>query len=266
MLKFIRQFIAKRIISYLEKPISNYNSYQFISLEDLETYLEPGDVLLVEGSYRFSTAIKYLTQSTWSHAAFYVGRARGLKNEYGQDAPLIEADVSKGVIAVSLTKYLGFNLRICRPSLISDEDRAKVVDYMCNSFGIEYDIKNITDLARYLLPQPPVPVRWRRKFIALGSGDPTRAICSSLIAQAFQSVNYPILPHIGRSDENKEFFEIRHHSLLTPRDFDLSPYFTIVKPTIEKKVDYKSLNWQSFDEGEEDETNTPPAKRRKGRG
>ena len=39
--------------------------------------LRPGDVLLVEGSSRISTAIKYLTQSTWSHAALFVGPPLG---------------------------------------------------------------------------------------------------------------------------------------------------------------------------------------------
>jgi hypothetical protein len=36
---------------------------------------------------------------------------------------------------------------------------------------------------------------------------------------------------------------IRHHSLYTPRDFDLSPYFQIVKPTLVYGFDYKSLVW-----------------------
>ena len=35
--------------------------------------LKPGDVLLVEGNNHISGVIKYLTQSTWSHAALYVG-------------------------------------------------------------------------------------------------------------------------------------------------------------------------------------------------
>ena len=59
-----------------------------------------------------------------------------------------------------------------------------------------YDLRNILDLLRYFFPTPPVPVRWRRRMIAFGSGDPTRAICSSLIAQAFQGIQYPILPKI----------------------------------------------------------------------
>ena len=37
--------------------------------------------------------------------------------------------------------------------------------------------------------------------------------------------------------------EIRHHSLYAPRDFDISPYFAVVKPTIENGFDYKCLHW-----------------------
>ena len=39
----------------------------------LRRTLRLADVLLVAGSSKLSTAIKYLTQSTWSHAALYVG-------------------------------------------------------------------------------------------------------------------------------------------------------------------------------------------------
>ena len=49
---------------------------------------------------------------------------------------------------------------------------------------------------RYLFPLP-VPQRWRRRLIALGSGDPSRLICSALIAEAFRTVQYPILPKIS---------------------------------------------------------------------
>ena len=40
-----------------------------------------------------------------------------------------------------------------------------------------------------------------------------------------------------------EILHIRHHSLYTPRDFDLSPYFRIVKPTLEYGFDYRTLTW-----------------------
>jgi len=84
-------------------------------------------------------------------------------------------------------------------------------------------------------------------MIALGSGEPTRAICSSLIAQAFESVGYPILPEVRRVDaeSRREILHIRHHSLYTPRDFDISPYFAVIKPTIETGFDYRKMMWDN---------------------
>ena len=258
MIRPLLRFFGRLIIRYLKKPLLNYRSYQFIPLAELEACLQPGDVLLVEGNQRISSAIKYLTQSTWSHAAYYVGREAGLRDKYGHPAALVEADLTDGVIAASLTKYLGYNTRICRPELITEADRNVVSNYIINSIGQSYDVKNVVDLARYLLPQPPVPVRWRRRMIALGSGEPTQAICSTLIARAFQSVRYPILPDVTRENQ-REIMHIRHHSLFTPRDFDVSPYFSIVKPTIEKRPDYRCFEWnQERLETDSDETESPP--------
>ena len=89
------------------------------------------------------------------------------------------------------------------------------------------------------------------RAIALGSGEPTRAICSTMIAQLFQSVHYPILPSVETrpaprpdcDDCVQEILHIRHHSLFAPRDFDISPYFQIIKPAIDTGFDYKNLHW-----------------------
>lgn len=254
MIRPLLRFLGHLIVKYLQRPVLSYRAYQFIPLSDLEACLQPGDVLLVEGNQRISSAIKYLTQSTWSHAAFFIGYEAGLKDAHGNPACLIEADLDEGVIACSLTKYLGYNTRICRPALITDDDRAKVMADITRSIGMTYDVKNVVDLARYLLPQPPVPYSWRRRMIALGSGEPSQAICSTLIARAFQSVGYPILPEISRQNQ-RDVLHIRHHSLFTPRDFDLSPYFSVIKPTIEKRPDYKSFEWHTPPpETENDET------------
>lgn len=237
---------------YLESPVRHYVPYSVTPTEVLARVLQPADVLLVDGDQRVSTAIKYLTQSTWSHAALYVGDA--LPGDAGTERPvLVEALVSRGVVAEPLSKYRGYNTRICRPVGLAPADRDQVVRYMLDSLGMRYDLHNVFDLARYLLPTPPVPVHWRRRMLALGSGDPTRAICSSLIAQAFQSVRYPILPYVEQrvgADRRgaatvREILHIRHHSLFTPRDFDLSPYFRVVKPTLELGFDYRALEWGS---------------------
>jgi hypothetical protein len=245
MFRYISRFFAKLIIRYIEKPLANYQAYQFIPLAELESNMQPGDILLVEGNQRISSAIKYLTQSTWSHAAYYVGRDAGLTDKYGHTASLVEADLGDGVVGVSMTKYLGYNTRICRPALITPADNQAVQKFVIDAIGMSYDIKNVLDLARFLLPQPPVPQRWRRRMIALGSGEPSQAICSTLIARAFQSVGYPILPQITRENQ-REIMRIRHHSLFTPRDFDLSPYFEVIKPTIQKRPDYKTFEWRTY--------------------
>src|SRR6478672_11928455 len=70
----------------------------------LRRTLRPGDVLLVAGSSKLSTAIKYLTQSTWSHAALYVGDALH-PNADGEPHSLVEVTPVDGCVAVPLSKY-----------------------------------------------------------------------------------------------------------------------------------------------------------------
>ena len=208
--------------------------------------LEPGDVLLVDGQARVSTAIKYLTQSTWSHAALYTGPIPGRAEPDGTPHDLVEAVVEAGCISIPVSKYRDHHTRICRPVGLKPHERQAVVDFMIGKIGLSYDMRNIFDLLRFFWPTPPVPVPWRRRMLALGSGDPTRAICSSLLAQAFQSVRYPILPRIERVAGRRaarEILHIRHHSLFTPRDFDISPYFEIVKPHLALGFSPHALEW-----------------------
>jgi hypothetical protein len=233
------------IARYLEKPEQGYEAIAPGDAEALRATLKPGDVLLVEGNNHISGVIKYLTQSTWSHAALYVGPIGDRVNADGEPLELVEANIGQGVVAVPLSKYGRAHSRICRPIGLSEDDRARVCAYAAERIGFDYDLKNIFDLLRYLLPLP-IPRRWRRRMMALGSGHPTRIICSALIAQAFENVRYPILPKITRVEseaERAEILEIRHSSLYAPRDFDISPYFEVVKPTIVKGFDYKAMAW-----------------------
>jgi hypothetical protein len=47
---------------------------------------------------------------------------------------------------------------------------------------------------------------------------------------------------VGRGGEVPVFYR-RHFTHYTPRDFDLSPYFRIVKPTLEQGFDYRLFRW-----------------------
>jgi hypothetical protein len=242
----VRRAISGVIIKYLTRPQKGFEPAATSDPAKLRAAIRPGDVLLVEGSTRIAAVIKYLTTSTWSHSALYIGDA------LGEPDMLIEVEVDLGCVAVPLSKYEHAQTRICRPVGLDAKGRKEVIDFMISKIGLAYDTKNVLDLARFLLPKPPVPIRFRRRLLALGSGDPTRAICSTLLAQAFERVAYPVLPRVTRAAattrrkrrQRSEILHIRHYSLYAPRDFDISPYFDIIKPTLVAGFDYKALVWR----------------------
>lgn len=246
----VSRALGNALARYLTAPRHVHSTSRASSPAALRAMLEPGDVLLVEGHTRIATAIKYLTQSTWSHAALYVGpQPVGVLAQ--PDHCFVEADLVDGVRSIGFAEFDGYHTRICRPVGLSDTERQVVCNAAITRIGDRYDLRNVVDLARYLLPHPPIPARFRRRLIALGSGDPTRAICSTLIAQAFQLIAYPVLPHVdvfpAPSTECPhciaEVLRIRHHSLYAPRDFDVSPYFQLIKPTLESGFDFRKLAW-----------------------
>jgi hypothetical protein len=242
-------WIGRKLARFLSEPRDL--AHVTTSRPDLlAATLRKGDVLLIEGTSRFATAIRFITQSTWSHAALYVGDALGRSID-GETRLLIEADVTEGVRAMPLGYYAHWHTRICRPVGLTEAEIDALIRYAADRIGDQYDLRNVIDLARYLIRTPPVPDRYKRRLLALGSGDPTRAICSSLIAAAFASVRYPILPdiEIARSkgpagkDQVREILHIRDSSLYAPRDFDVSPYFRIVKPTLDGDFDFRGVRW-----------------------
>ncbi len=107
------QFAGKWLATYLSKEMESKGSAPPSNPLHLQASLRPGDVLLVEGNTRLSTAIKYLTQSTWSHAALYVGMGAG--NDMPPDHCLVDADTVLGVRSIGLEKFANLHTRICRP-------------------------------------------------------------------------------------------------------------------------------------------------------
>ncbi len=252
--------LGRGLATYLSKPRERLARVGTSSPERVAATLRKGDVLLVEGTSRFSSAIKYLTQSTWSHAALYIGDHLGPPVP-GQSALMVcDVDVRDGVRLVPLEEFAGLHTRICRPIGLTGAEIEALVTFMVSRVGYTYDLKNVFDLARYLIRTPPVPDRLKRRMLAFGSGEPTRAICSTLLAQAFGSIHYPILPEIelhdpstpGAQRARAEILHIRHYSLYMPRDFDTSPFFAIIKPRIEAGFDFRGLVWGRDGEGADD--------------
>ena len=135
---------------------------------------------------------------------------------------------------------------------------------MLAQLGLKYDVKHILDLARYFFPVSLIPRRFRRRALQFGSGLPTQVICSSLIGRAFQNVGFPILPTTtpgtGPSAPHRlvdrllrrtpppysALFRRQLPAIITPRDFDLSPYFEIIKfnPVEASSFDYRRIRWE----------------------
>lgn len=274
-LSWLSRAIVNFFIRVLTKPIRGYTLNIPNDPAALKRHIRKGDVLLVEGNERISECIKYLTQSSWSHACLYVGDEplkrdpelkRRLVEEYGEEANylVVEALVEQGVVLSPLAKYRDFNIRICRPYRLASEDLKIALDHVMSAVGHTYDLRNIFDLARYFFPVTIVPPRLGREALRFGSGEPTRAICSSLIAECFALVRFPVVPKfepypddqqpatgaklwskLARRRSPRGVFRKVSPTLITPRDFDLSPYFEIVKFNVieSMRFDYRKIVW-----------------------
>lgn len=256
------RFLGRHLARFLSKPRISQSHLPTSPRDLIAATLRKGDVLLVEGNTRFSAAIKYLSQSTWSHGALYIGD-RGGPPDTGEEANVLcDVDINDGVRLIPLSEFSGLHTRICRPVGLNDAEIDALINFMLARVGYSYDLKNIFDLARYLIRSPPVPGSMKRRLMALGSGEPTKAICSTLLAQAFGSIGYPILPEVeliepgtpGARHARAEILHIRHYSLYMPRDFDVSPFFRIIKPRLEDGFDFRQLMWSN-----EDASSTPEA-------
>lgn len=236
----IGQRIMRWIADWLTKE-GPPSSSPLCDFNRLTYELRPGDVLLVEGRSRVSNVIKTITQSTWTHSALYIGRIYDIRDPQQQqkvrmaykgdlsEQLMVEALLGEGTIIAPVSKYRKDHLRICRPAGLEPEDAHTVVAHAIQHIGIDYDVRHLLDLARFFFPWTFLPRRWRSSLFEHNAGMPTRTVCSSLLASAFNSVNFPILPFIDRDDDGSLRFFKRNPRLFTPKDFDYSPYFDIIK-------------------------------------
>ena len=132
----ITRLLEGQLSRYLSQTSQSSNGTAVpTDLVRLMACLQPGDVLLVEGQTRVSTAIKYLTQSTWSHAALFVDTATGLVDAQGRPRAFVEADIREGVRAVSVDEFAGLHCRVCRPVGLSPSEIAAMIFYSPPQFG-----------------------------------------------------------------------------------------------------------------------------------
>jgi len=233
--------VVDKVIDWLtlEPPPAENPPYDF---NRLKYEIRPGDVLLIEGQSRVSNVIRSITQSPWTHAALYVGRLHDIEDNHLRKIAathlkkrenvrlIIEGLLGQGTIISALSTYRHHHIRICRPIGLSPADAEQVIAFTIKALGKPYNVRQLLDLARFLLPWSLLPRRWGSSLFKTPTGEPESGICSSLIAEAFDSVNFPILPMMKPSEETTDIELIkRNPHLYSPKDFDYSPYFEIIK-------------------------------------
>lgn len=250
-------WIWQKIINWLVAE-SDPPAFPMSDFERLKYEIRPGDVILVEGRTRVSDIIKTITLSSWTHSALYIGRLHDIEDEETRniirehcqanesEQLIVEALLGQGTIVDTLAKYKRDHLRICRPIGLTHKDAQQVISHAVSRLGSRYDVRQLLDLARFLFPYHFIPRRWRSSLFAHNAGTQTKTVCSSMLAEAFAYVQYPILPVLQKDEDGKIHFLRRNFKLYTPRDFDYSPYFDVVKYPVFDFDDltfYRRLPW-----------------------
>ena len=233
-------WLKEKFTGWLTEEV-NASEVPICDFDRLSRALRPADVILVEGATRLSGFIKNITQSPWTHSALYIGRIcemgdtvlrQHVQRHYqgSSDEPLIiEGLIGQGIIVEPLSKYRGVNMRVCRPRGLSSEDASRVLWFAAHHLGVQYDLRQLFDLARWMSPRGWLPRRLGSTLFEIDANLYERTICSTLIAAAFTAVRFPIMPVVRCSDDGVLRFYPRNTRLCAPRDFDYSPYFDSLK-------------------------------------
>lgn len=250
--------LRNAIVAWLKrrKPLPETPMSDF---QQLCSEIKSCDVILVEGRSRVSEVIKLVTQSSWSHAALYIGRVEEITDsqirkkvcEYYDGDPtlplIIESELGLGTVVRALNTYEQEHLRICRPRNLAPADSEQVLAYCARKLGSAYNVRQVFDLARFLFPWFILPRRWRSSLFSARPGKSTQTVCSTMIAEAFGSVHFPILPLVKKVQNNRLRLFMRNPKLCTPRDFDYSPYFDIIKYPFLNVAQYTEQRLQPWD-------------------
>lgn len=249
--------LVRRVIRWLTRQ-RGLSGLPMSDFQRIRYEIKPGDILLVEGRTRVSEVIKLITQSRFSHAALYIGRlhdvsdrqTRARLRRYFDGTPdtqlIVESELGLGTVVRPLSIYEKEHLRLCRPRNINYPDVQNIIQYAVSKLGVDYDIRQIFDLFRLLFPWKFLPRRWRSSLFRHHPGQNTRTVCSTMIAEAFAAIDFPILPLVKKLDGETFRLYRRNPKLCVPSDFDYSPYFDIIKyPFVDFSYlsNYRQLPW-----------------------
>lgn len=251
-------WLVQKLSNYMLTNIKPSREY-LCDFSRIRHEVRTADVLLIEGRNRISRIVQHITQSPWSHAALYLGYINNIDDpklrEYVQqhykgplsEQLLIEAMIGEGTVIVPMTKYKNEHIRVCRPTGLSHFDAQAILAHAINTIGRTYSVRHFFDLGRFLLASKFIPRNWQSSLFKKSKGKAKQDICSAMIARAFASIKFPILPLIQKNHSQEYEMIRRNPKLYAPSDFDYSPYFDIIKypmMPVSGFSAYRHLPWQ----------------------
>ncbi len=251
------QWLSRHLIEWFTK-FETHKQQFFTDFDRVKQEIRPCDVILIEGHNTVARVIQQVTLSPWAHSALYLGRSEEITDPVMSERIaalpwvepntqiLIEGYLGHGTILNPLEFYRSYSIRICRPRGLLRSDAQHVIAAALEHWGAPYDIVQVLDLARFLMPWSFIPKRWRSSLFSYHPGAQTKTVCSTMIAESFSRVKFPILPLIKVNRNGSIELYQRNPKLYTPKDFDSSPYFEILKFPFLRTIDmqnYKELPW-----------------------
>jgi hypothetical protein len=197
--EFVQAKATHALAERLNRDIHSYHLRVQTDMVKLKETLRAGDVILVEGNKLISRVVMAVTHSTWSHSALYVGEGR-----------VIDPLPSTGTMLNTIDAFESLNIRVCRPMGLRETELQRVCSFAMSHLGRRYDHINVSNVLRSYFGKK----RDASEF--LGDISASNEVCSGLIAEAFDQVGFVVLDGVNFSQ-------------IVPGDFDLSPYFEIVK-------------------------------------
>lgn len=192
---------------------------------------------------------------------------------------VVDADPVRGVHLRPMEEYVGLMVRHCRAAAIMPDDLNLVVEHSLKQLGQRYDMNHIARLLVFFaFPWELLPETLRRSVTEFTLSENDR-ICSRVVSEAFHSVGYPIraesivrdrgaihttalgfafgLRHRGKSaakllaggrvhaafsrltDRRYTQIHLKGERHITPADYDLSRFFSIIKDEQDLTIDYR---------------------------
>lgn len=234
------QDTRSHIIRWLYAPKASITA-SWCDFNQARHLLEPTDVVLIDANTLADRKIKAISGSRWSQAYLYIGRLHDIRNSSLRAAVnehlncqsdtqlMLKVDLVKGIHITTISELRQQTFRICRPRGLSEEDKQSVINYAISRMSPQAKHAWWPAVRLMLVPWRLLSAKWRLRMFRYLSGRRLRRAVGGTVGDAFSFIQFPILPLVKGEEESTSKLYRQYPFIFFAADFDLSPYFDVVK-------------------------------------